>query len=781
MLRKLYSGVILSFLICALNLHSAVITHQKDYVVGNQPLSTFVDNDGNLHVFCNGIDQNFNGIVDDGDEPASWWIIDLNQESPEPEKLIDFPRYLKFPFRPAFEDNSAYIPFGAIVDENWNTIESATIAIYDLQSYTLIETINEEYNPSIVRKGDYLLHIGNKPDGTGFFKIENENSTAEQEIGLNLVDGYAFDYSEGSGNYIVLLLLENGTFGEDDSRLIIGKSSSLNSFDFEYQYLDAGFGANHLFFVDNRACITANKSHEFIILDPINNNEIKKIKLPTTGFDGPRESYHLDDSYFAVSSYSQNLFVVDINRAGGKELIEHHRTKGKNESLNIYGNILITSISNFNNYAANNLISIYNLENNPLDNRKINNILFTGYQPQDIMEFEGDYYVICGGIDFNFDGTIDENSGEQYPSLWKLNYNDTKTNIVDVELIENFEFPLNFPFRGNINVDGILYLPSSNIVFEYDLINREMFDSTVYDYYVSSATGILDYKIVGLRNGENNNIVKIANSVNNIDVEQEVGKNVGHLKVYQNMGGFGVIALCEGDFGSNNSTFHVLKLSFIGVTETLEFEVGGTGNHLLLYEDNRKVLITMNGSHEIHSFDLIDFEIIETYNTGTSGYAGPREAYEESGIIYYTTYSDFIGKIGLWDDLETLDGMTENINKSNNEFIISNIFYSNYEANNRILVTNNSIAPVVNEATVENHIRVHPLPAFNEISFASDKLQGYFEISISDINGNTILSDHFNMNGILTLQLNQKQFRAGTYFIEFVSGNKRFKSKFIKI
>lgn len=73
---------------------------------------------------------------------------------------------------------------------------------------------------------------------------------------------------------------------------------------------------------------------------------------------------------------------------------------------------------------------------------------YTGYQPLDFFPYGESlnfrYYNISLGIDYNFDGVINEDEGDLPPSVWASSIRGFGTLLENAELKLNFNFPINF-------------------------------------------------------------------------------------------------------------------------------------------------------------------------------------------------------------------------------------------------------------------------------------------------------------------------------------------------
>ncbi|MER3329289.1 MAG: hypothetical protein RIF34_06895, partial [Candidatus Kapaibacterium sp.] len=277
--------------------------------------------------------------------------------------------------------------------------------------------------------------------------------------------------------------------------------------------------------------------------------------------------------------------------------------------------------------------------------------------------FEENLYSVNLGIDFNFDGEIDELKGDQKPSINQFDLNNPDYLFANNFNRINLDFPINFPLNTNISSDGDITLPSGNMVHYYNVEDNEIYESFDAGMYVSTAFRVLDYLVLGQRDYANGKSYVRIKKGDFIDVSTEVGANVIDCIVYQNSSGFGVVSLSEGNFGQPDAKINIIKLSTMGISENIAIDAGTGGNSIVANADQSKAAIVMNGSHEIHILNLITGEIDLTFSTGTSGYGGPRDAKFQEDKLYVSTYSNkiivFDSRTGTQLSSITIDGNSE--------------------------------------------------------------------------------------------------------------------------
>jgi len=416
-----------------------------------------------------------------------------------------------------------------------------------------------------------------------------------------------------------------------------------------------------------------------------------------------------------------------------------------------------------------NTVVEYNIDNNLNRDERLAGSIFTPYQPLDIMKYENRYYVPTLGVDFNFDSEADFDSGEQLSTIYSFvpegsepfDYANSGTEI-------ELPFYLNFPVNTNVSSDGVIVLPSGNKVYMYDVAEGEITDSLDAGMYVSTAFSVLDYLVLGQRDyAAGKSYARIINDVVGIDVSEEVGNNIVDLGVYQNSAGFGVVSLSEGTFGEEDAKVNILKLGFTGFTENISIDVGATGSGIAMNIGQTKAAIVMNGSHEVHIIDLLTAEKEFTFSTGTSGFAGPRNAEYVGNELYVTTYA---GKVLIFnpstgDKLSeiTIDGNTEGIAASDNHIYVANNNYSNYSPNNRILAFDKTITNVEQSTVSSTPIRIYPHPVANDFHLVSDDLVGELSIAIIDGQGKIVATHSAVADGEVAMSADELGLGAGNY------------------
>ncbi len=323
----------------------------KDIEVGRQPAKVYFDSEKNqFHVFCIGLDKNFNQQKDEGDENPSWWIIDAaNLDSAEKAKDFEF-GYMGFPLRPFVDWTERKIY------TLWN--ENA-IRVYDLDNYQMISEIETEYRITAISKKGDLLYLSVSPlfGEQGEVVVVRVGSGEElfsfdAHINVHQTEHFEFDGED------YLAIIGVGV-GKDDGSIqfakIVGDSLSLVE-----EYTALGDLANHFYAGESKGALVLNGSHQVSIFDFNDFAVANTIPTLTDGFNGPREAVIKGDNVF-VTTYNADLRIFGVVSGNLKQTIELPG-KGEGFAFDDNGNIAVCNINMANSYDAYNYVSIIALE-----------------------------------------------------------------------------------------------------------------------------------------------------------------------------------------------------------------------------------------------------------------------------------------------------------------------------------------------------------------------------------------------------------------------------------
>ena len=353
-----------------------LIDTEDDLQFGSQPLMLYFDEvNSTMHLFCNGIDANFNGKFDEGeDEPASWYIYNMldNGNGGSFTLVQEFERFFKFPFRPTIiastESASGRIllPFGNTVDENWSEIEPGFISSYDLVSFDVLNEnlyIGNVNGVGHAGSDHYLLARNPIAGENGIVDVYSASARRVLQTlqsGVNVMDSRSTTTSDGK---LRIATISNGVFGEDKSMIHVGEVKHMQ--DFEKKDIEIGLQANHLVINGDRAYVTCGKSHEVYIINLITEEIENVINVGTTGdFNGPRECAVINEELIAVTTYSNDVRLIDVKN---NSVLSIGGTNGKAESVTLI-NLpdqaprLVVTVPLNDDYSPNNVIKAFVLE-----------------------------------------------------------------------------------------------------------------------------------------------------------------------------------------------------------------------------------------------------------------------------------------------------------------------------------------------------------------------------------------------------------------------------------
>ncbi len=731
------------------------------YTVGSEVVGMTINpTDSIRYFFCAGNDINQNGKFDEGEEKASIWSYDPNGAMIEAGREVEFDRFFAEPFKLTTDLTKGYstivLNFAAVT-QNFKVVENGYFQGFKMEDgFAEFKTEVEGGQPIIYKQFEkYTVKVINSETNQGSVVVTNGATTNEISSDLNT---FAYDAVfvdlEQDGTEELAVITTDGVInfyrivGDAEAKLIWNYNANEEpEYDGSFGQLHSGFGYVYTTFNESNVLIKLTTNYA-------GNGESSIIRSGL--FDETEVFYPITEEYDLAITEG-----FDLTLFGNLDFPEKHRTEL--EMSMAYSNDGVLYL------GGGNTVNIYSIENElNLDERYVAKAT-TPYQPLDIMGYENRYYVPTLGVDFDFDGTADLDSGEQYSSIYSFlpegsepfDYGNSGTEI-------ELPFYLNFPVNTNVSSDGVLVLPSGNKVYMYDVAEGEITDSLDAGMYVSTAFSVLDYLVLGQRDyAEGKSYARIINDVVGIDVSEEVGNNIVDLGVYQNSAGFGVVSLSEGTFGEEDAKVNILKLGFTGFTENISIDVGATGSGIAMNVGQTKAAIVMNGSHEVHIIDLLTAEKEFTFSTGTSGFAGPRNAAFVGNNLYVTTYA---GKVLIFnpetgDKLSEIivDGLAEGIAASDNHIYVANNGFSNYSPNNRILAFNKTITNVEQSSVASAPIRIYPHPVANDFHLVSDELVGELSIAIIDGQGKIVATQSAVADGEVAMSADELGLRAGNY------------------
>lgn len=342
-MRK-YITAIFIFAIMSVSAFGQVAEMQK-VEVGDSPVGVIWDESiGAFHVFCGGIDANFDGIIDETDDTApSWWIVTplpgIQGTTFEAKKVRDFENYFSFPFRPAIIPmiQSIIIPF------------SSTVKEFDMTNYEIVndnlysETDSDTLITAVSPSGPTHIFVSKRPPfaegGKGLVEVVNRQSAMPIDFiqaGENVGQTLAISYTNEAGNNALgMSVINEGIFGMENSTFQfsevahmqatildsfpIGDTGNFMAYDFlKQEMIIASHGSSQLHFFNPSAeeitrTIDLNESNprEFKIFNGFiyattYTNKIQKINYET----GSIQEYDLDAFSEGIDANQDGIFAV---------------------------------------------------------------------------------------------------------------------------------------------------------------------------------------------------------------------------------------------------------------------------------------------------------------------------------------------------------------------------------------------------------------------------------------------------------------------------------------
>jgi hypothetical protein len=412
--------------------------------------------------------------------------------------------------------------------------------------------------------------------------------------------------------------------------------------------------------------------------------------------------------------------------------------------------------------------------------------------------------IITNGYDANFNGV--EDSGDEKPAIYKISFTSELFGSNTVQKIADLPFA-SIPFPTRVGLDmgkNTIILPDTNLGISFYNITDGSKIKTIYpfsnpeppyqplDPSKARVSGISFYNgflLVSIRAPEleANKFYILEPEQNKIYFETNVDPNPQQAIVQNKK----LFILCEGTFGSDNSTLIVYDLKNMAPNDfeimyNSQLNIGSAGNHLSPLDSNQ-ILITMNGSHEIHILNTQTLEITKTIKLPTTGYDGPREsnvfqnnlilttAYDGNLYTYHTN-GNFVGK-------KTFDGKLEGLFSIYYEPLnfsvvaVTSPFLQDYSPNNKIFVlVNFSDVPDLIK-TQDFQISPNPVSDFCKLILPSD-IQSTATVDIFSSNGERIKSFTLNFAG-KELLLAVNDLSNGVYFARISGGSRIWTIPFV--
>lgn len=339
--------------------------------VGSQPSKIIYSKENDTYnVFCLGVDANFNGEFDQGDEKPSWWRVKGAGNSVITSKVMDFEMGdIKFPTRMAYDEEIGvlYIPHNGRV-ASYDIFEGATIE----ERFLNVNAIAVEL------AGTHLLvslRGQNQEDELVVYEKENGQAIQKFIAGNNILQSMFFRHTDGMG----LAILNEGTWGQGNSSIIYG--------DLPHQQMptlkevNIGDGGNDMTYGDGNILAVSNGSHELNVIN-FATDEVLTLWTGTNGWNGPRNIKSIEDVAI-ISTYQGDLRM--LSKYGVNGII---KIKGKVEDfyLDHINDILVACVINNDDYSPSKEIAYFGQLTKSVETKNIEEINLQVY-PNPTTEF----------------------------------------------------------------------------------------------------------------------------------------------------------------------------------------------------------------------------------------------------------------------------------------------------------------------------------------------------------------------------------------------------------
>lgn len=699
---------------------------------GKQPLSVFQFGTV-VHVLTNTIDKNFNGIQDEDDEPSKWYRYNATTRELLDSTVFEWRSY-SFPIRIGVDSigNKLYVP------------SKNNIAEYNLQTGELNDSLFLEIPArSISSNGSQ-------------FGVVDKNSSAQTAYKLtkHLAGNFVQQAIRCGVNKEYVAFINEGAFGSttDDSELTLLSSTGTTSF-------DLGKGANHIFEFENKLYITMNGSHEIVVFSLAEMTIEKKISTQTTGFDGPRESIILKDNPTTIYTTTYNGEVKVISLVTDEIVASIEIPAGKTESIVAIKDFIFVTIPSKSDYSVDIRYAI-------IRNNQIYAIPFSKrFNPTQVLAIDTTLFMVFNRVDKNFNSIQDPEDSEAWIFKFDISKpNDSTLVFAKMDSVNLGWSSLGFPTRCSFDPTNLfLYVACNDTIRSYTTKRLELFNDNVTPFRTSYFTQLDSNEFTASIRSEKNYLVRYNTiSTGKFPQSTAITTLVDGSEVF--------VVLNEGDF-SASATNGSLTLYSEGTTNT--YEIGNTANHFFIQDNS--AYVTMNGSHEVISFDLTTSQISKRYQLPTSGFSGPRESVLLKNHLYTSAYNGDIFSINLITDevkkAFTTSGVPEGIavvHSENNTSLWTALAYTDatYTPDNRLEIFDLDNGTSVFELS-KSIFNPNELTIVGNGIFYNLDIDSNAKISIHTLHGGQVFSQNVGSNsGTLSLPL----LVSGVYIVSLQNG-----------
>lgn len=781
--------------------------------VGVSPVYVKYDEVSNIfHVICSGNDANFNGMYDEStDAYPTWWTVQFDGQDWNAEERLQFDfSSIKTPFRPAIieaTDNAPltmYIPHpGKIVSYNMETFSVLNDNVGDIDAVAISPSGPSHLFISL-RNGENPF---SDPGQVIVYNPQTGQILQTIDAGVNVQQTAYYDPSEAGLSFAIL---NEGSFGSENSILQIGEIVHMGNF--ELNEIELGNGGNHIEVAGDRMFVTVNGSHKVLEIDLNSKSVVGEIDLPTTGFDGPRESRVISDDLF-ISTYDGRIFHFP-NYMNNQTSPYQILAADKIEGFDVGNDDIIVAAAPYNrtDYSPNNDVNIFMKEESNKEYIIDRIDLRVGSKP--IYSFYNEIHelvVFCQGLDINGDGVFNADLGEEASSVWVIEgvIASEPSNYYLVEKIHDFEYFLHDEFNPAVDYSNdIIYLNHQDRVMSYNM-NDYTDNALVFELESTGLSLSGPSHIFVSMPPESDDIygrVEVKSIQTGVPLQTvNAYENVSKSSYYTPSGGsLSFAVLNKGQKGADNAILQLGEILHMQDFELDEIQLGDYANDITFEnsyssfgevnskESINNIYATVQGSRELIQINAMSHDIVRRLDLSEvcSEENGPRETeifhidYDES-IFGTSTYD---GNFLISDDFSevnevvNLPGKGDAISKSAYMPVVTtfNDYYLQgtaptvcipYEKNSEeildlitILKLNLGYSSV--EATKQPDLTAYPNPARDFVSLNNFDASLFQNIEVYNSTGILVLESENMNNSIDVSNLN-----PGVYFIKLTNNS----------
>ncbi|RPI68938.1 MAG: hypothetical protein EHM43_03335, partial [Ignavibacteriae bacterium] len=277
---------------------TSLFSQQLVTVVPTAPRPVCILPDGDrMHVLTDRVDVNYNNVKDDGDQEATWQIV--NAESYETIRTLTFPWAFVTANRPAIDRETGLLYIG-VGDTVWAyttlTQQRSSEPVFVGSS---VAVGLDEYNSHLF----ITQRTGFTDPGTlvDVNLLDRSTTSTTLEINPQMTIG-----RRGVFNNNMAITVNEGNYGANDGLLTFWDGTNVMT-------LGVGDTPNHIYVNPDAPSIgyvTCNGSHSVVVVELDGRYAIDTFAIPTSGYNGPRECTSFDGLLY-VTSYSADVFALD--------------------------------------------------------------------------------------------------------------------------------------------------------------------------------------------------------------------------------------------------------------------------------------------------------------------------------------------------------------------------------------------------------------------------------------------------------------------------------------